>query len=193
MSVLPEAINTPRLELRRWSVDDVDALAEAIAESLEHLRPWMAWVPFEPMPREVRLSKIREWNAAWAAGGDAIIGAFHEGRVVGGCGLHRRAGPDTLEIGYWIHVAHSRRGYATEVARALTSAAFTVEGIERIEIHHDKANVASRGVPVALGYEFTGETPDDIAAPGEVGIDCGWVLTKDRWASRNATATAQSS
>lgn len=189
MAVLPETFTSPRLTIRRWVEADVDRLAEAVTESLEHLRPWMAWVPNEPMSREDRVANIREWSAAWADGGDVTAGVFHQGRVVGGSGLHRRAGPDTLEIGYWIHPQFKRRGFATEVAEALTSAAFTVEGIERVEIHHDKANVASRGVPMTLGFEFTGETPDGVAAPNEVGIDCSWVMTRDRWVAANHNRT----
>ena len=53
----------------------------------------------------------------------------------------------TLEIGYWVHVDHLQKGYATEMARILTSAAFTVPGIERVEIHHDKANTRSGAIP----------------------------------------------
>ena len=30
------------VELRHWRVEDADAQARAIEESLEHLRPWMA-------------------------------------------------------------------------------------------------------------------------------------------------------
>ena len=42
---LPERIEGPDgLLLRRWTVDDADALGQAIAESVEHLRPWMGWV-----------------------------------------------------------------------------------------------------------------------------------------------------
>jgi hypothetical protein len=33
----------------------------------------------------------------------------------------------------------------------LTNAAFTVPEITQVEIHHDKANVASAGVPRSLG------------------------------------------
>src|SRR5437588_7054280 len=42
--VLPERIQGAEgLLLRRWAVDDAEGLGQAVAESLEHLRPWMSW------------------------------------------------------------------------------------------------------------------------------------------------------
>jgi RimJ/RimL family protein N-acetyltransferase len=181
MGRLPDSVETERLLLRTWTEDDVDALARAVAESLPELLPWMPWAAEEPIEVEARRKLIREWDATWRDGGEVIYGIFKDGEVVGGCGLHRRAGPQDLEIGYWVHSAHARRGYATEAAQGLTGLAFTVDGIERVEIHHDQANDASRAVPAKLGYELVEEEPDERSAPGEVGIDCVWVMTRERW------------
>ena len=113
----------------------------------------------------------------WEAGGDLVVGIFMDGEVVGGSGLHRRRGPGVLEIGYWVHVDHVGKGIATETSAMLTTAAFTVPGIERVEIHHDKANVASAGIPRRLGFTLAEETIDAVTSPGEVGIDCEWRIT----------------
>lgn len=148
MDRIPDEVRTARLLLRRWRDGDAPLLHEAVIASLEHLRPWMRWVAFEPLSVEDRARLIVDWaDAAADTDAEAIYGVFCDGAVVGGCGLHRRAGPDTLEIGYWIHADHVGQGYATELARGLTSAAFTVDGIERVEIHHDKANTRSSAVP----------------------------------------------
>ncbi len=144
----------------------------------------MPWIQVEPQSAENRLALINRWQADWEAGGDVVIGAFLEGEVIGSAGLHRRRGPGVLEIGYWIHLDHIGKGFATEIAEALTTAAFSVDGIDRVEIHHDKANVASGGVPRRLGYTFAGETPDSVTSPGEVGVDCRWLITRDQWAAR---------
>jgi ribosomal-protein-serine acetyltransferase len=98
--------------------------------------------------------------------------------------LFHRQGPGTLDLGYWVHVDHTGTGYATEMARALTAAAFDVPGIERVEIHHDKANVRSRAVPRALGFTPGPEQPDGIHSPGEVGIDCSWSISRTDWDRR---------
>jgi RimJ/RimL family protein N-acetyltransferase len=72
--------------------------------------------------------------------------------VLGGSGLHTRVGPRGMEIGYWIRVSHINQGYATEVAAALTTVAFRVHGVDRVEIHCNPANVRSAAVPRKLGY-----------------------------------------
>jgi len=181
-TVLPERFEgTEGLTLRRWVPDDAEALAQAVAESAEHLRPWMAWIAEEPVALERRRARIAEWALDWSRGGDILLGAFLDGRVVGGCGLHRRVGPDGLEIGYWIHVAFLRRGLATRMARILTDAGLAVPGITHVEIHHDKANEASAGVPRKLGFEWLGESPDEPEAPGEVGIEWRWRMERKAW------------
>jgi RimJ/RimL family protein N-acetyltransferase len=178
MDRLPECISTPRLELRLWTEDDVDALGAAIAASLEHLRPWMPWVEFEPLARADRVALIRTWHEDHRSGRAAVYGVFCDRTVVGGCGLHRRGGPGVLDIGYWIHADHVRRGYAKELARALTDAALAQPGIDRVDIHHDRANVASGAVPRSLGFTFLGERPDAVKAPGEDGVDWCWSTSR---------------
>lgn len=178
---LPSSVRTERLLLRQWSEDDVPALVGAVTESLDHLRPWMPWVADEPLSDESRLELIREWKEQWKQGGDTVLGIFREGEVVGGTGLHRRIGPNSIEIGYWIHVAHTGQGYATEAARALTDAAFEISGVEAVEIHHDRANLASRRVPEKLGFAIKREKQRDPRAPGETDVEIQWIMTREAW------------
>jgi len=184
-NLLPERLPGPdQLLLRRWVPGDAAVVGRAVDESLEHLRPWMPWVSQEPLSVERRRAMIQEWERAWLAGGDVYMGVFLRARVVGSCGLHYRIGPGGLEIGYWTHPAFIRRGVATRAAGLLTDAAFALPVITRVEIHHDKANKASAGVPRKLGYQFIGEEPDEPAAPAEVGVSCRWRLTRDDWERR---------
>ena len=186
---LPETVQAPRLTLRRWVADDALALATAITENLDHLRPWMPWISAEPQSLPNRVALLTQWQQEWERGGDAVFGAFLDDVVVGSTGLHRRRGPDVLEIGYWIHVDHVRKGYATEISSALTTAAFTVAGTDRVEIHHDKANGASGEVPRRLGFAFAEESPNSVLAPGEIGIDCRWVIERNQWPTKEAQPT----
>jgi ribosomal-protein-serine acetyltransferase len=181
MERLPERIEAEGLQLRRWEPEDADALGRAVAECADHLRPWMPWAAAEPLAPIARRGLLARWRREWEAGGDSVLGAFVAGEVAGSFGLHRRRGPETLEVGYWVHVAHLRRGVATRAAGLLTEAALSVPGISRVEIHHDKANVASAGVPRRLGYRFVGERPDRPEAPGEQGVDCTWRIERNEW------------
>lgn len=176
------------MTLRGWSSADAAALSAAVTASLEHLRPWMWWAAHEPLDLATRTAQLESFGRDWAAGGDAVYGMVEHGVVVGGCGLHRRRGPGVLEIGYWVHADHVRRGLATEAARSLTDAAFSVPGIERVEIHHDRANTRSRAVPARLGFTWIGESLDGARAPAEEGVDCTWSVTAPEWTAVSAGA-----
>lgn len=186
---LPETMPAPRLVVRRWEPDDAPLLVTAIAENIEHLRPWMPWIAAEPQSVSQRGALITQWNTEWTRGGDVVVGAFLDGSVVGSAGLHRRRGPRVLEVGYWVHVDHIRNGYASEMAEALTTAAFTVPDIDRVEIHHDKANIASGGIPRRLGFTVADEAPNVALSPGDIGIDCRWIVDRQQWLERTSAAT----
>ena len=110
---------------------------------------------------------------------------------IGGSGLHQRIGPNGIEIGYWIHVDHVRRGYASEVSAALTEVAFTVDGIERVEIHHDRGERREQWCsPRRSATSSSARRPPRRDAPGEEGVDCTWAMVKDRWRRMQPTASS---
>jgi ribosomal-protein-serine acetyltransferase len=178
---LPGDVSRDGMVLRLWRPADVPLLHEAIGANVEHLRPWMPWVALEPLVPAQRLALVQEWETNWAAGQAAPMAMWVDGTVVGGTGYVRPQGTTAWQIGYWVHVEHLGRGYATRAARLLTTAALELDWIDAIEIHHDKANVRSGRVPPRLGYRYMGERPDEVAAPGEVGIDCTWRMTREEW------------
>src|SRR5437899_1174025 len=130
----PDEIDTPRARLRRWRVEDAELLVRLVTDNLEHLRPWMPWAQDRPTV-EHETAFLERMRYAWDRRTDfAYAVTLLTGEPVGGMGLHTRQGPGTLEIGYWVAAAHTRRGYATACARALTDAAFALPGIERVLI-----------------------------------------------------------
>lgn len=147
-------IQTPRLVVRCWHPEDSALLQDAISSSLEHLRPWMPWIKFEPEELETKVQRLRRFRGEFDLGHDYVYGIFtpDERQVLGGTGLHTRIGDGVREIGYWIRAEHAGRGYATEVAAALTRVAFEVDDVRRIEIHCDPENSRSARVPDKLGY-----------------------------------------
>ena len=184
MRQLPARIEGQGVLLRRWRVTDAERLERAVVESAEHLRPWMAWMADEPQTSDQRRRLLARWEQEWASGGDGLYAVLINCVVAGSCGLHRRIGPGALEIGYWVHAAFVRRGIASKAAALLTDAAFAIPDIERVEIHHDKANRASAGVPRKLGFEWIDEAPDAAEAPAELGIECRWRMQKEAWLAR---------
>ncbi len=197
-AVPPERIELESLVLRRLTPDDAADVAEAARESLDHLRPWMPWATPDTVTEEAQRRRLSGAAGSWSPHGGYEFGGFSPGvrdapapragappgRVlVAMCGLHRRGGRGVLEIGYWVRVGHTRRGLATACASALTTAAFGLRGIERVEIHCDEANAASAGVPARLGYHLDGVVEHEPEAPGEVGRRMVWLMHRREWPS----------
>jgi RimJ/RimL family protein N-acetyltransferase len=147
-------IVTRRLVARCWNPVDAPLLRAAIAASVAHLRPWMAWAASAPEPLGPTVDRLRRARGEFDLGLDFGYGLFDRGEttVLGGSGLHTRAGADAREIGYWIHVDHIGQGLATEAAAALTKVAFLIDHVVRVEIHCDPANLRSSSVPRKLGF-----------------------------------------
>ncbi|HEX6417048.1 MAG TPA: GNAT family protein [Acidimicrobiales bacterium] len=172
------------LVVRRWRPEDVPRLHEAVIESLDHLRPWMPWVAKEPLSLRERGELVDGWQRLWDAG-DRMCGMFVGAEVVGGCGLHQRIGPGGQEIGYWVRVGRTGRGYATGAARALTDMAFGMPRVTHTEIHHDVANLASGRVPAKLGYRHVEDVAHAVEAPGETGRQRIWRMRREDWPARD--------
>jgi RimJ/RimL family protein N-acetyltransferase len=187
---LPSAVTVAsgRFALRRYVAADAEALNRAVADSVDHLLPWMPWAAHEPLTVAARRELFATWDREWRAGESAVYGMFVGDEVIGGTGLHRRRGgrPDVIEIGYWVHVDHIRRGVATDAAAALTDAAFELAGTTAVEIMHLPDNVASRGVPNRLGYSYLGE---EFVREQTFSV---WRVTRPDWQHRQSATRPES-
>lgn len=184
---IPERLVGERVVLRRHTLEDAPALVEAITASVDHLRPWMAWIRYEPQSGAQRREMIAEWIGEWDAATTfpvAMVDPADEARIIGGCGLHRRGEPNQIEIGYWVHADFAGRGVASDAARLLTNAGLIVDGIDEVLICHDVANIASGRVPRKLGFSHIEERRVAITAPGERGVHWKWRMTAADWTHR---------
>ncbi|HEX2190284.1 MAG TPA: GNAT family protein [Longimicrobiaceae bacterium] len=183
-------VHTPRLVLRCWDPVDAPLLQEAVEANVAHLRPWMPWAGEEPKGLDARVEDLRRFRGHFDLGIDFTYAVLDrdEARVLGGTGLHLRAG-ERLEIGYWIHVDHVGRGLATEAAAALTRVAFEVERVGRVEIRCDPRNVRSAAVPARLGYRHEATLRGDALAPDGSPRDTQvWGLLADEYRASPACA-----
>lgn len=164
------------VELRHGTLDDADALAQAVSVSLDHLRPWMPWASPEAATPAAQRGRLAAMEQAAARGEtyEYLMVRPGDGLIVGVISLIRRVGPGGLEIGYWVRAGHTGRGYATVAARALTNAGLALPDVHRIEIHCDRANTASQAVPRRLGYRLDRVHSRSVEAPGEIGQEMVW-------------------
>jgi len=171
-----ELIEHAPVTLRRFRADDLDALFQAVTESLDHLRPWMPWAAdySRASAEEYLAGSVKGWDEGTEYNYAIITG----GTLVGGIGLMTRFGPGGLEIGYWVHRAYTGRGLATAATAALIGQAFGLPGVDWLEIVHDELNVASGQIPRKLGFTEVGRRPLDPPTPEGTGIGIVWRLTR---------------
>ncbi len=168
------------LRLERWEAADLEELHEAVSSSHQHLVAWMPWA--DRVDRGSQARFLRESSDGWERG-ERFEYAIRDAHAVllGSIGAIHRIAPGGLEIGYWLHVAHTRRGIATLAAAALTEAALDLAATDHVEIHHDEANAASGRVAERLGFSRTGSAPQRRSAPGEIGVEVRWRMSEDAW------------
>ncbi len=149
-----EELRGERIIVRPYRQSDAQALFEAVAESRDHLRPWL---PFADEHQTVEES--RDWiihqEANWLLREDLIVGVWEAAtnRYLGGSGLHPRDWETRyFEIGYWLRASAAGHGYITEAVQLLTDYAFTALAATRVEIRCDERNVRSAAVTQRLGF-----------------------------------------
>jgi len=171
-----ELIERGPVTLRRHREEDVDAVFQAVTESVDHLLPWLPWAA--AYRRQSAAEFLAKAAQDWEDGTEYNYAIISGGTLAGGCGLMARIGPGGLEIGYWVHRAYTRRGLATEASAALVEQAFRLPGIERVEIVHDELNAASGGVPRKLGFTEVGRRALDQPALQGTGVGVVWRLLR---------------
>jgi RimJ/RimL family protein N-acetyltransferase len=149
-------LETPRLILRPFREEDIDVLAELMANP-DFMR--FSLGPYTREQTETVLHKFLSWNQAGLPSQFAVIFRSNN-ELIGYCGfLHQQIdGTNEIEIGYRLHPHYWGRGLATEAARAVRDQAFADLKLPRVIslIHPD--NVPSRRVAEKNGMELEKET-----------------------------------
>jgi RimJ/RimL family protein N-acetyltransferase len=171
-----EEIEHGQVILRRYRMDDLDAILQAVTDSADHLRAWLPWAV--DYSRESAAEFLAGSIQGWDDGTAYNYAITTAGALAGGIGLMARIGPGGLEIGYWVGRAYTRRGLATAATAALVEQAFRLPGVERIEIVHDELNVASGGVPRKLGFTEVRRWAMDPPAPLGSGVGVVWRVVR---------------
>lgn len=172
----PERIDIDGCLLRPPTEADAEALSAVVTANLGHLSPWMPWATPEKATVEEEIAYAKRAAEAWEAGTEfAYLLVTADGRIAGGCGLHRRIGPGGIEIGYWLAAEATGRGLATAAAGALTKAALALPDVDRVEIHCDEQNLPSAAVPRRLGYRYDRTIDVTPEAPAETGRRMVWI------------------
>ncbi|HUD68651.1 MAG TPA: GNAT family N-acetyltransferase [Acidimicrobiales bacterium] len=180
-----------RLEMWRGEPDAVEAIRALIERSRPTLSQFLGWA-VEPLDAAAEAAVQADIERRWREGRDAGWVIVEDGAPRGMLGLHRRGGPDELEIGYWLDDAATGRGLVTEACRMAIDVAFGIEGIDVVEINHDAANLRSGAVPQRLGFSRIAAFTAPPAALLESGIKVRWVVRRGEWLGRHESSSVLS-
>ena len=181
-----EELRGERVLVRPYRETDAAALQEAVAESREHVRPWLPFAD-DHQTVEESLLFIRRVTAHWLVREDLTLGFFdvRTGRYLGGSGLHPRSWDiPFFEIGYWVRRTAEGNGFVSETVRLLTDYAFEMLHANRVMIRCDARNLRSAAVPRRLGFvEEALLRNEAIAQDGSIRSTLIFALTPDdpRW------------
>ena len=162
-----EELRGERVLVRPFLESDAAALQEAVAESRQHLRPWMPWADTYHSVEDAQDYIIRT-QAQWLLRENMGLSFWEQasGRFLGGTGLHPRNWEiGHFEIGYWVRASATGHGYVTEAAHLLTEFAFDKLEANRVRIRCDERNERSAAVPRRLGFVYEGCQRCDMRGP----------------------------
>lgn len=169
-------LETERLHMRGWRVEDFEAFAAIMADA-EVAR----FLTGQPLTRADAWRSLASTIGQWSLRGYGTwaVERKSDGALLGRVGIIHPEGWPGIEVGWTLGRDHWGHGYATEAARAAIDYAFITLPLERvISIIHPE-NAASQSVAKRVGeskgeriaLEFSGQTyPADL-----------WAITRDAW------------
>ena len=148
-------LQTPRLILRSFREEDVDAMAELFANP-DFMR-FSLGVYTERKQTVAVIEKVMAWDRAGMPSLFAVVPRDAD-TVIGYCGFHHHPEvPGEVEIGYRLRPDYWNRGLITEAARAVRDHAFTDLELPRVISLVHPENFPSRRVAEKNGMKAENE------------------------------------
>ena len=173
-------LETPRLRLRRFRVDDAPVLAAYRSDSdVARYQTWDA-----PVPLAAAVQAVREF----ADGDPGQPGWFQYAvelksskRLIGDVGVHMHENLMQAELGFTLAAEHQGRGYAAEAVWAVLHDLFMLRGLRRVSAECDARNDASARLLERVGFQLEGRRPAFTWLKGEWTDDLLFGLLVERW------------
>jgi RimJ/RimL family protein N-acetyltransferase len=175
-----DRVETDRLVLRRWTLEDLDALVRVFAKPEVWRFPFQRGLTAEETKAFLH-RKLNDWESSGWSQWAAV--SKETGALIGFIGL---SPPDflpevmpTVEVGFRLDPDYWGRGLATEGGRAALEFGFSVLGLAEIVSIYEPLNVASGRVLERLGMLHDRDTKHPaLGVPLRV-----FKLRRDQWRS----------
>jgi RimJ/RimL family protein N-acetyltransferase len=173
--VAPETFRTERLSARRVMATDIDYVIATDSD-----REMQKTLAIRPQTLQESRARLKRWVEVWESYGYGFwIFSDDAGAQIGHAGIFpspRIAG--SIEVGYALKPAYWKRGYATEMTKAMLEIA-SVLGLTRIIGITLASNAASRHVMEKVGMSYERGCPYADGRKGVLySIECVRAATK---------------
>lgn len=152
-----QRIETDRLILRRYKIEDADAMYKNWASDSE-VTKFLTWQPHSSV--EVSRSIIEDWLKKYSDKKYyqwAIVLKDNGNEPIGGISVvHMNEDISMVHIGYCLGRAWWRRGIMSEALKAVTDFMFDTVEVNRVEARHDPRNPNSGKVMQKCGMKYEG-------------------------------------
>ena len=172
-------IETERLILRQWNMDDIDDMVEGLNNI--NVTKWLAGAPFPYTVKDAEsfIKQSIENNLY-----NFAIVLKSENKVIGGTQLTDISIENgTAGGGIWINENYQGYGYGTEAFGARIKFAFEVLRLRRLENGYFKGNEKSHKMQLRFGYKDEGIRRKRFVSKATGKIEDEYItgLLKDEW------------
>jgi RimJ/RimL family protein N-acetyltransferase len=177
--ISPPTLETSRLRIRPYSDADIAELLPLIGTREVAATTLRIAHPYTEQDARDFFKLAKEPDKLWLA-----ITLRSDGRQVGGIGLRIEPQHQNAELGYWLGVAYSGQGYATESAREMLRYGFEELGLHRIFATHFKHNAASGRILKKIGMQYEGCQREHLLKWGEFVDSEMYGILRREWETR---------
>jgi ribosomal-protein-serine acetyltransferase len=167
------------------TVELADELQAVVEANRAHLAAWLPWA--RDQRHEDGRAFLEKSVKSMAAGRELVFGIFVDDRLAGLIDLRdidRVAGH--AAIGYWLALAHTRKGIVTRCVARLLGLGFADLGLHRVELRAAPGNGRSRAVPERLGFTLEG-TAREVVPFHDRWLDlCVYSMLAHEWEAKRA-------
>lgn len=144
-----QTLHTDRLTLRRFTIDDAQAMYDSWASDPE-VTWYLSWEPHPDV--DITREVLRTWLERYAEDGYYNWLITMQGEAIGTIAVVRASERDErAEIGYCIGRKHWGQGIMTEALQCVLGFLFDEVGLHRVYLRHDVENIASGRVMIKNG------------------------------------------
>ena len=175
-----QTIDTERLTLRRFKIEDAQAMFDNWASD-ERVTRYLTWIPHESPKFTKQL--LEDWCAAYENPNCYHWAIEFEGEAIGGISvvqLSERS--EYAELGYCVGYDYWNKGIMSKAAKAVIRYLFAEVGLHRIGISHAVQNPASGRVAQKCGMTYEGTKREFFQSSAGEFLDIAeYAILKSEW------------